>query len=74
MNTGISHTWVTHYEDTPRGTFTVLGLLAELSDLRDENRKLRRRVAALEAGRSRWRDEARAWKWGALRWGAKRSA
>lgn len=54
--------------------YTVLGVLAELSDLRDENHKLRRKVAALEASRLRWRDEAKAWKWGALRCLPRKSA
>jgi regulator of replication initiation timing len=56
------------------GKYAVLELLTELHDLRGENRKLRRRVAALEAGRARWRAEARAWKWGALRCRPRKSA
>ena len=39
----------------------------ELARLRRENRALRRRVAALEVSRARWKSEASAWKWGALR-------
>ena len=42
---------------------TLLGLLGELRDVRAENRKLRRRVAALEAGRSKWKREAIMWRW-----------
>lgn len=54
---------------TTRGApLTLLGVLAEMSELRAENRQLKRRVRELEAGRKRWKDEARAWKWGALRW------
>jgi hypothetical protein len=48
--------------------YTIVGLLAELRDLRDDNKKLRRRVHQLEESRDRWKKESRAWQWGAMRW------
>ena len=42
-------------------------LLRELARVRAENDYLRRRVRRLIASRDHWRDEARQWKWGAIR-------
>lgn len=45
----------------------VAVLLRGDAEMRAEIRRLRKRVRELEASRDRWRSEARAWKWGALR-------
>ena len=42
-------------------------LLRELYDARREARRWKRRALWLEESRDRWRNEARCWKWGALR-------
>lgn len=48
--------------------YAVLDLIVEIGELRAENKRLRRRVHDLTVQRERWRNESKAWKWGALRW------
>lgn len=49
--------------DNAHGTVLRRQLAAEKS----ENKRLRREVRELRKQRDRWREEARNWKWGALR-------
>ena len=55
------------YTARSTGGDNVALLLRELYAARAENRYLRKRVSFLTASRDRWRNEARIWKWGALR-------